>query len=739
MNNDVSNEVWEIAKDLYDNDEIDCDVNRYGQVEDVSFDMEYDEYNEYYQDCNEADFEKAKEYLKQLLIDTKYYTDFKRYLELSDNHTFWDIEVPEGKQLNYDDDYGFVYDQALSGLSKEIGTDVYGLGRSGRHICVDDTFENLTKLNEFKVAQAEWEKWFIDAIETQLETEDDKMTESLHNGEMTADCLNCGKTIVYTKKDICNDIDGDYIECPSCHATFDVECNNDKCKVSESYEVWQKYYEDGITTTEYVQSFDTYEKAQKFADGLNEDPDCEAWVKSLKENKMTEDTKEQRLTGDETYVARNSAGYKSIGLIIDNTNKQFQIINGQVMTTDSKTKKMSKKQIRDKAQQLYDNGYTEYDGYGSVAQGVNKKEEAIDWVGDTKVNDNGTVTIDGRERTVDSIKAEIKSLRDELKRSKEAYSNKQISKHQRSYDKFRYTRQIEKLKAFLDLLNTNSTDLEEDCTQASGVDAGKVTLFDSDEKDKKEELITEDINTAQTITEKLNTGALPIVDTDMYSINDRIPESATREGLDEIVQDIAPKYLKEVIQEVLPSVEIYAEGVYHPKQYNYSGDELEFELVANKKEYEALREKVTSDANFNAFLRNKYKSYDGFISYMADDISEFETQDTWKQLVQVIMFALKDKVDLEAVNNEYLDEFLDRVHTEFGWDDEEDDLEESKKEELFDNNINASISTGDISSNIDLGGLGDLLGMTEAKILEAKNNIKYDEVDYNKANKEVNN
>ena len=41
--------------------------------------------------------------------------------------------------------------------------------------------------------------------------------------------------------------------------------------------------------------------------------------------------------------------------------------------------------------------------------------------------------------------------------------------------------------------------------------------------------------------------------------------------------------------------------------------------------------------------------------------------------------------------------------------------------------------------NIDLGGLGDLLGMTEAKILEAKNNIKYNEVDYNKANKEVNN
>lgn len=184
------------------------------------------------------------------------------------------------------------------------------------------------------------------------------------------------------------------------------------------------------------------------------------------------------------------------------------------------------------------------------------------------------------------------------------------------------------------------------------------------------------------IKENLNTGVLRIIDVDMYSLNDEIPERATQEGLDEIVQDIAPKYIKEVVQKVLPSVEIYATGVYHPRQYNFSGDELEFDLVANKEEYEALKEKVTSDENFNAYLRDNYKSYDGFISYMADDISEFETQDNWKQLVQVIMFALKDENDFESVRNEYLDEFLDRVHTEFGWDDEEDEeLEEGKKVE----------------------------------------------------------
>lgn len=47
----------------------------------------------------------------------------------------------------------------------------------------------------------------------------------------------------------------------------------------KKYEVWQNYYEDGMTTTEYVMSFDDYEKAQKFVDGLNQDPDCDAWIR----------------------------------------------------------------------------------------------------------------------------------------------------------------------------------------------------------------------------------------------------------------------------------------------------------------------------------------------------------------------------------------------------------------------------------------------------------------------------
>lgn len=80
----------------------------------------------------------------------------------------------------------------------------------------------------------------------------------------------------------------------------------------EGYQVWQKYYEDGKTTTEYVQSFDTFEQAQKFADGLNQDPDCEAWVQ---EDKLTEAV--EVCGGDKTnYLMFYTSNY---GTYKDNT------------------------------------------------------------------------------------------------------------------------------------------------------------------------------------------------------------------------------------------------------------------------------------------------------------------------------------------------------------------------------------------------------------------------------------
>ena len=479
----VSDEVWEIAQDLYD--DADFDINRYGELESFAV-MDFEDYNGYYRDCKKSDYEKAKQYLDELLTDVKYY-DGK--LVLSDNDTLNNIpydDIPEeGKNYNEDNFWeiqSFVYDKALQGLQEEIGTEVYGLGRSGKHICVDDTFRNLTKLDEYKTAHEKWEQWFTDEMVKELSYTDGEITESLNSDEKIAKCLSCGMKIKYKNRDVQHDVAGDYLECPNCHSTFDVEYDNiepllhkktealnvnysydipfkitvsnngdvlkeltfdnqdkfDKAKKIISSKNNQEIYDwtqgvcdfidlDTLTESEDMSKVkddikDAVEKSdstdlekdqvkgsidvlktdeesaiegyedfkaetekvadKELADAVNDQmeeivDDEKEHIEKLDTIKSAlDESKEARLTGDETYVAKNSSGYKSIGLIVNNETKQFQIINGQVMTTDSKTKKMSKKQIRAKAQQLYDNGYTEYDGYGSVAQGVEKKTEA---------------------------------------------------------------------------------------------------------------------------------------------------------------------------------------------------------------------------------------------------------------------------------------------------------------------------------------------------------------------------
>lgn len=190
-------------------------------------------------------------------------------------------------------------------------------------------------------------------------------------------------------------------------------------------------------------------------------------------------------------------------------------------------------------------------------------------------------------------------------------------------------------------------------------------------------LYTED-NSSSTISEDLNTGILPVVNVDMYSLSDSLYEyDIDQKELDDIVLEIAPKYIEDTLNEILPNVSVIAKSIYHPKQYNYLGDELEFDLVVDSNAYEELKEKTLNNPEFKQFLKDNYSSRSGFVSFMADDLDDFKTQEEWKQMVQVIMFNIpKDKIELN--NDQYITEFMDNVYMNYAPIDDEDDLTENK-------------------------------------------------------------
>lgn len=390
-------------------------------------------------------------------------------------------------------------------------------------------------------------------------------------------------------------------------------------------------------------------------------------VESIQANLKEDDKK--MLSGDETYVSKNQFNYSILGLIIDNKNRKFQFVNGQTMPLN-KHKRLTGKALRNKAKELKNQGYEEYKGYGSMSLDE-----------DTVVSDNSFSGVEFEKNLPHEMRfKEYDVLEDEYA---DGYNKALYWVTQQFFGPEDIKQFQEALKntdfdaAFVTVRDLSTYEYPKDKNNNVIVTITTETFDDSGYKENiendygEEGLIYAGYKTSMkesTLNESgtnldidLNTGVLPIVNVDLYSLSDRLPDSASYEELDEIIKDIAPKYIEETIQEVLPSAKITANKVYHPKQYNYSGDELEFNLTVNQDEYENLRKEALSNNEFENFLKSNYSSSSGFISTMPDSIEAFNRSKTWQSMVQVIMFALRN-TDLDSVNDNYLDEFMEEIN-----------------------------------------------------------------------------
>lgn len=97
--------------------------------------------------------------LNTIKYEFYYDEDGSRYLELHDNHTLWDINCE-----SFDcDEYEFIVSQAIKAMeAKHKNLKVYLLGRSGRHVCVEDTPVNRRRYQSLVNTAMEREQWVID-------------------------------------------------------------------------------------------------------------------------------------------------------------------------------------------------------------------------------------------------------------------------------------------------------------------------------------------------------------------------------------------------------------------------------------------------------------------------------------------------------------------------------------------------------------------------------------------------
>lgn len=148
------------------------------------------------------------------------------------------------------------------------------------------------------------------------------------------------------------------------------------------------------------------------------------------------------------------------------------------------------------------------------------------------------------------------------------------------------------------------------------------------------------------------------------------------------VKECAKPILDELVRET-PNFEVVSVGTYyHPRYYNYETDSLEFTVKYTGNDLGTVIEEYSNNQDFIDFLQN-YKSYDGFISFFADNKDDFVKQDYVKSVSQIIKYNVTEEEYDEANENLYYDVMDCGFYPE-----DEDDTEESLKEKKYDIYVN---------------------------------------------------
>lgn len=188
----------------------------------------------------------------------------------------------------------------------------------------------------------------------------------------------------------------------------------------------------------------------------------------------------------------------------------------------------------------------------------------------------------------------------------------------------------------------------------------------------------------------LDTSNTPILDCGLYYslLGELAPARYDDENrfkeFEDCVKECAQPILDKLVRKT-PNFEVVSvDAYYHPRYYNYETDSLEFTVKYTGDELGTVIEEYSNNQDFIDFLQN-YKSYDGFISFYADNKEDFVTQDYVKSVSQIIKYNVTQE-EYERANEELCNDVMDCGF--YPEDEYEDDTDESLKEKKYDIYVN---------------------------------------------------
>lgn len=131
---------------------------------DVDYIPSFEETNDYIMEIDEDTYNKAYEIAKKAL-ETVSEHSYNGMLELSDNHTLWELE-DSGKS---DEEWWSIVNSKFAAFEAETGVEVWQDGRMGRHIVVENNFENAVNYDKLCEVQKKLEQEAIDEFNAKEE------------------------------------------------------------------------------------------------------------------------------------------------------------------------------------------------------------------------------------------------------------------------------------------------------------------------------------------------------------------------------------------------------------------------------------------------------------------------------------------------------------------------------------------------------------------------------------------
>ena len=115
-------------------------------------------------------------------------------------------------------------------------------------------------------------------------------------------------------------------------------------------------------------------------------------------------------------------------------------------------------------------------------------------------------------------------------------------------------------------------------------------------------------------------------------------------------------------EQIIKSIEY--KGLYSPRYYNFETDKLNLIIDCD---VEALKKYCFEDnkAEFDVYLHDNFTSYDGFISFVPNNVKEFMSEyedDTERMLNVMIEYYLLENLDLETYEYATVEYAQDCLH-----------------------------------------------------------------------------